>query len=581
VEDCSSQRHDAAPRWDLRFPGRLQKELDAFSAEGVNPTVDEGALQDGRLVLDFQWPFDGSVLPLRAVYPDSFPFLRPQVILLDRSRSSGRHIASDGTLCLIGRDSRQWTSSLTVPALLRERLADALTASGVEDPQGEPAEFWWNGSTLDDLPYCLVETTWELWAKGIDSGRLTIKYTLEDSDKGIPRLRAVMTKVVVADGAVLFEWSGRLPSFFVGREAREVTIPWERLERLPLPDENALRTVMDTSKKASSSPNFSALSLSTRRYRLNAFLYPSELEWKRQGDAWLFALFWGGKQSFLGRKPLSGGVVRTLRAGAADLTSRAPQVAALATKKICVIGVGAIGATLAIEMARNGVTELRLLDSDIVEPGNSVRWPLGASAWGQSKVAALAEFIASEYPNCQVSCVRHLLGTQSPKYPFRDEKALSDATNGVDLVIDATAAYWNMAYIHDFVGQQGLRLMAMHASPPVTGGVVVFYGPNGGCPACLLRAWDDGSIPEPPGIGDESGLAQPPGCAERTFAGVSYDLQEISLHAMRVASAFLVNGSSTDLTVVHTLSFDVQSGVKLPSWRAETLSRHTDCRCAT
>jgi hypothetical protein len=580
VEDSSSQQHGLVPRWDLRFPGRLQKELDAFSAEGVDPTVDKDALQDGRLILDFQWPYEESALPLRAVYPDSYPFLRPHVILRDRSLFPGRHVSSDGTLCLIGRDSRQWTSSLTVPALLREMLADAMNAGGIEDPQGEPDEFYWNGSILDDAPFCLVETTWDLWTKGIDSGLLTIRYALDESDKRKPYLRGAMTKVVAPDGTVLFEWSGRLPAF-LGHAADEVTIPWERLEKLALPDENAFRSLMDASKKASSSPSFSSQSLSTRRYRLNAFLYPSGLEWRRKGDGWLFSLLWGGKQGMLGRKKLEGGVIRTLRAGVADLTSRAPQAASLSTKKVSIIGVGAIGATVAIEMARNGVKELRLLDSDIVEPGNSVRWPLGASAWGQSKVEALAEFITKEYPNCEVRCVRHLLGFQSPKYPYRDEQALSDATDGVDLVIDATAAYWNMAYIHDFVGKRGLRLMAMHASPPVTGGVVVLYGPNGGCPACLVRAWDDHSLAAPPGIGDDSGLAQPAGCAERTFTGVSYDLQEISLHAMRVATTFLAGGGSTDLTLVHTLSFDLQSGVKLPSWRADALNRHAGCSCGT
>lgn len=149
-------------------------ELDAFKAESVDPRLDHDALQDRRLILDFEWPHEGDVLSLRAVYPDSYPFLRPQILLRDPAPFRGRrHVAPEGTICLIGRDSRQWTSSLTVPALLREKLADALKANDNEDPQGEPAEVWWNGSPADDLPYCLIETTWDLWSKGIDSGRLT------------------------------------------------------------------------------------------------------------------------------------------------------------------------------------------------------------------------------------------------------------------------------------------------------------------------------------------------------------------------------------------------------------------------
>ncbi|MGY4498051.1 hypothetical protein ACVWYH_001982 [Bradyrhizobium sp. GM24.11] len=555
-------------------------ELDAFMAANVEPRVDPDALQDRRLILDFEWPHEGGFLSLRAMYPDSYPFLRPQVQLLDPAPfRTRRHVAPDGTVCLIGRDSRQWTSSLTVPALLGEKLVDALEAKENEDQQGEPPEVWWNGTPTEDLPYCLIETTWDLWTRGIDRGQLTVKYTMEEGQADAPRLRAAITRVFRADGGVLAEWNSRPPMFLRGDNVGELTIPWERLDKAPFPDnEDALRSLIG-SAVASSSPIFRSSRLSARQFRFNAFLYPSELEWKRQGDGWLFALSHGTKKGFQGRKPIMGGAVRTLRAGLSDLTSRAPYASALRNKTVCVIGTGAIGAPVAIDLARNGINELRMLDSDILEPGNSVRWPLGASAWGRSKVEALDAFIKSEFPYCDVHIIKHQLGSQSQKYPFRDERALADAVEGADLVIDATAAYWTMAFIHDFTAQRGLPLIAMHASPPVTGGVVVLYGSEGGCPACLLHAWDDGSIAKPPGIGDSTGLVQPPGCSERTFTGMSYDLWEISLHAARVASAFLSAGRVKNSTTVHTLLFGEQAGVKLPSWSAKTLSRHANCTC--
>ncbi|MGY4426083.1 hypothetical protein ACVWY2_008532 [Bradyrhizobium sp. JR6.1] len=146
-------------------------ELDAFRAESVEPHLDKGALQDGRLVFDFEWPREGDILPLRAVYPDGYAILRPLVLLRDPAPFRGRrHVAPDGTICLIGRGSRQWRSKLTVPALLKEKLAEALKAIGNEDPQGEPAEVWWNGTPIEDWPFCLIETTWNLWVKGIKSG---------------------------------------------------------------------------------------------------------------------------------------------------------------------------------------------------------------------------------------------------------------------------------------------------------------------------------------------------------------------------------------------------------------------------
>ncbi|MCS3519232.1 ThiF family adenylyltransferase [Bradyrhizobium elkanii] len=579
MHDRSAQQ-ELAPQWDLRFPGRLQMELDAFKAENVDPKPDKDALKDGRLVLDFEWPYGGDVLSLRAVYPDGYPFLRPQVLLREPGRFSGRrHVAPDGTICLIGRESRQWTSSLTVPALLTEKLADALKAVGNEDPQGEPPEVWWNGRPIDDLPFCLIETTWDLWTRGLNSGQLTVRYTFDDSSSDAPLLRAAVTRVLSEDGVVLAHWNSRLPAFLAGDNARELTIPWERLDQAPFPDSGDTLRDLVGSVIAASSPIFPLSRLSKRQFRLNAFLYPSELGWQQKGDGWLFALAEGTKKGFQLRRSVKGGAVRTLRAGPSDLLSRAPQASAMCLKKVCLIGTGAIGAPVAIDLARNGIKELRLLDFDILEPGNSVRWPLGASAWGRSKVEALEAFIKNEFPYCDVHTIKHQLGSQSEKYPFRDERALADAIEGVDLVIDATAAYWNIAFIHDFVAQRGLPLMAMHASPPVTGGIVVLYGPDGGCPACLLRAWRDGSIIKPPGVGDESGLVQPPGCSERTFTGVSYDLQELSLQAMRVASTFLAAGRTNSSTAVYTLSFDAESGVRLPSWHLDILDRHATCTC--
>ncbi|WP_225670255.1 hypothetical protein [Bradyrhizobium hereditatis] len=142
------------------------------------------------------------------------------------------------------------------PALLREKLADALEAKENEDPQGEPAEVWWNGAPIEDLPFCLIETTWDLWTKGIDSGWLTVKYTIEDCQADAPRLRADITRVFAADDAVLAEWNSRLRMFTGSDNARELTIPWERLDKVPFPDnKDALRSLIG-GDITSSSPLF-------------------------------------------------------------------------------------------------------------------------------------------------------------------------------------------------------------------------------------------------------------------------------------------------------------------------------------
>lgn len=583
----ADQQDGLRPHWDRRFPGRFQWELESYRRAGATPTIESAALAQGVLIIDFDWPFDGRALPLRAIYPDGYPYLRPHVVLKDPSLFPSRHVSpNDGTLCLIGRDSRQWSSALTVPQLVRDQIAEAMKGGPNEDHQGEPAEFWWNNLAGSNPSYCLVDTAWNIAAmEHASSGWLTVRYKLADENSEGPLMQAAVTEVTSDDGTVLAKSHGAFPPQLCGDSVSELKVPWERLNTPPLPDHVSQNhsglTKLLQSKTAITSPLFQTKKLSKHRFRLNAFLYQSELGWEQKGDAWLFALIFGGAKAFEGRGIAQPRIVRTLRSGISDLVSRVPSVQALSSKTVGLIGVGALGAPLAIELARNGIKELRILDFDIVEPGNSIRWPLGTSAWGQAKVDALEKFIRSEYPNTVVKVVRHCLGTVSEKPPYGDAKALDEVLQGVDLAIDATAAYWTTALVQDFARQQQLHLLSLYASPPVTGGVVALYGPEGGCPSCLEHAAEAGLISRPPGMGDEGALLQPAGCSERTFTGASYDLQELSLQAVRAAVAFLSEGVGRGSSTVYTLSFQESGGVRAPSWRVDQLPPQPQCSCRT
>lgn len=67
-------------------------------------------------------------------------------------------------------------------------------------------------------------------------------------------------------------------------------------------------------------------------------------------------------------------------------------------KKICVVGVGAIGSIVCESLARSGVTTLALWDDDTVEPGNICRSTYQVQDIGKSKVEALREHIVSINP---------------------------------------------------------------------------------------------------------------------------------------------------------------------------------------
>lgn len=73
------------------------------------------------------------------------------------------------------------------------------------------------------------------------------------------------------------------------------------------------------------------------------------------------------------------------------------------TGAVLIVGAGAVGGFLAEELARLGISPLRLVDFDVLNVENLVRHPLGAGALGQPKASALASKISRDFPLCDVS----------------------------------------------------------------------------------------------------------------------------------------------------------------------------------
>lgn len=548
---------------------------------GNSLQVDEKALGNGVLIVEFDWPLDGRLIPLRVTYPDSFPRLRPIVKLRgDPSAFPPRHCSPiDGTLCLLGRDSRQWRQKWTMRNLLELQLQSALTDTGEEDQQGEPAEYWWNHYGRRGS-YCLVDSSWSLGAA--TNGTLQLQYQLHKADD-IPEVRAVVTEIRDAAGAVIDSWDGAMPA---GLEAgKKITIPWIYIDEAILPD-GRQQSIVNLIGRFAKTPPFVELSPSLAA-RWFGIIYKMEIGFQSNGLGWLFPFLYGPKRVF---RPAKSGkreqaphltFLPTYRAGEADRGRRVPAVGILRDKKIAVVGLGAVGAPLAVELARNGCRKLHLLDHDVVEPGNSIRWPIGASAWGRRKTEVLSSFIRREYPWTEVVEHNHAIGGFEDDRPERgDDGVFSSILSDVNMVVDGTASYGVSTILSDLCRGHGIPLVCLYASPPVEGGIVARFTPDSGCPTCLEFALHSGSIERPPGFDGERGLQQPPGCAERTFTGASFDLQELSLQAARLVVETLNAAGTCHDSVVHSLSLVTNGHRSPPAWRVNLLPKMDGCSCA-
>lgn len=568
----------AGPLWDTHFPGLMAWELERLKELARAVEIDQPKLAQGLLVVRFEWPFGESFLPLEAHFPGSYPFTRPQVRLLSgREDWPERHVSPvDGTICLLGRDTAQWSPAYYLAKLLTDQLENALLGDGAEDPQAEPADVWWNG--LAPLPdsYCLVDSAWK-FDEG-SQGRLEFSFALDEFE--VPRIRGVIRRVLADDGTVLAEWSEPLPAD-IAKSNRRISVRWYRAGHVVLPHQPVAAQLSELRNQhlgGLGAPTSIGKNLSARPF---VFVHPIEQFGGGHAEGWIFGLDWGTPRSFDKKGPRANhgiklGFLPILRAGSDDLHHRVPDAAALRGKRVAVFGVGAIGAPIAIELARNGVAELCLVDHDIVEPGNSERWPLGAPSWGRRKTEALAEHLRSQFPAVVIVPVNHQLG--QPSDQDTDDSALAVALADADIVVDSTVSSGVTYFLWDRCMRQGTSLVKVGATPTLGGGSVVLHVPGGGCPVCLQYARTDKSVATPPG-GEETPLGiQPPGCGERTFTGADYDLRELSLQSVRLVVATLRDGKTSGL--VQTLALKNSDGEPiLPHWLEQALPQHSAC-CA-
>lgn len=570
------------PSWERKFPGRMDWEIHALESKATRLTK---AIRRGILQVEFDWPAGEGRVDLRAIYPTAFPYLRPHVLLLSNPADwPDRHVApTDGNICLLGRDTAQWRPNDTLADLLDSQLESALRGTGAEDPQGEPAEVWWNGLGKPGN-FCLVDSSWDLHSA--QGGTLVLRVAVDRvaNDPRQPnqfslRTRIAITAVRNEKGEVIASWIAPLPADLA--DGKVCYAPWKRLDSTLLPKGNPA-LVLQQARHAGLGKNNTASPIDHGLgARFFAFVHPTELTEREVGDGWIVGMDVGPLRHFnqRGNKQVTTHVIPIYRAGKRDIGERVPAVDALNGKRIAVIGTGALGAPLAIELARNGASELRLLDHDQVEPGNSIRWPLGAAAWGKYKVLALKQHIDQHYPGCQVEPFVHQLG--GPQELQTDDEVLEKILRGVDLIIDASASHGINRLLWDHSQRAGIPLVRLGATPDVTGGTIVLHTPDGGCPVCLQWHRDEAhaSIPSPPGA-DSTDLIQPSGCAERTFRGADYDLQELSLQAMRIAARVLSEDETRSESTVYTLAMrDAHGGAIPPAWETSALPPHHYCPC--
>lgn len=564
--------------WWRRFPALLQAELDAFKAHGATASVVSKA--NGFLVLEVRWPTEAGALALRVGYCPTHPYGRPSVGTSELSLS--RHQCPfSGTLCLLTQGSDQWRPGEKVADLIASQLPRAILAAQAHD-QGRSGD----AAALEEHAPDPLTTYFDhlcdrdsialydaaLRAPPGSSGPAT--FSVRQRPTG--GVEFILRTLRPANGpwyAPEFEpWEEPAP-------VQVVTGRWVRMRPEATSDLASLagqvelivaRDGAGPKKKPRHARPASAGS------ELTVILLNEEVEYGRDGAGCLF-LHRSAQNQFA--------LVRGRRI-ASDLLARTPVSAGLRDKRVLLVGVGAIGGFVGLELVRAGLGRLDAIDGDTVEPGNSVRWILGREYWGRPKVYALADYATRNYPFSQV--IGHPLkvggavntAERAIEWGGHPLHWLRERVREADLVLDATASLECQLFLEGFCREEGKPYILGHATEGAAGGVVAQFAPDRlGCRVCLDEHWSDKSLPEP--NVDPSGVLTPVGCNQPTFTGGAFDLQEVSMEMVRAALGVLVPGlyprRGPGLAIVDLA--EAAGGRLTPRWTNHDLAPHPRCRC--
>lgn len=569
-------------RWYDEYQERLEFELRALRDAGFSYEVDEEKRAAGQLVLTVKYSIDGVEHPLKVVFPADYPYFPFQAFAPTLSLAHHQDPYSK-LLCFVARIDSEWNAATdTVAKYLVEQLPEVLNANqdgvaAAEAHEGAPVTGY-----MGFQPNSLVITA--EWKLPSDKQRGRLLIGLEAGTDANSLLRGAVFEVRDLDGNLLGEADPRIQACYAGR----LNARWVRLPGPPKSTE-PLRVLAEATSAwpALNTPVFSG------GPDVIGIVFQDLARFREFHDLWVFLVRRRDRDiAERGRKRLPPGdqitcyLARPDRGGRDDIQSRVPRLQALAGKKATVFGLGALGSALAWQLARAGIGRLALVDHDFVQSGNTPRWTMGMTAAGFDKASVLAAFIAQNYPFVEPMPIGWKVGAPIPLdaaqiWQDSHEKLRAQAFDATDLIVDCTVEFTVHHFLSSLAWKRGVPYIWVSGTPGSWGGIVgrAMRGKTHGCWHCFKCNQTDGAYPTP--AAEEGPDVQPVGCFSPTFTGSGFDMDSVSLTAVRLAIATLCIGAENGYP-----DFDWDIGIVnlwnggrpiAPHWETFRLDRHKAC----
>jgi molybdopterin/thiamine biosynthesis adenylyltransferase len=530
------------PWWE--HDGALEAEKAWFEADGLDFALDEKKLRDDGVVV-----FRGLLrlgtrrVAADVVYPPSYGAGgHPEVVAVELP--VGRHRTSDGRLCLdhsVFGDSHPMDGATAV--LRAERLWD-LWENDRRQLEREEA----------DAP----DPAANHFAFRPEAAITLLDFDIAGCDRGYFRLHAAQLEPLrgVIDEVRVTHPHATTVSSTASAEAlkgvHEINGAWIRVEEPPPQTVGELAPWLEEHHRAFRDSQFrygKQQAEAAGRPDLPtvfAFVYPDEGPGRgERHDAWLFCV--------ADVRTGTAYYARSFPLRAEERWLRQPQLEPLASRKLVIVGLGALGSQVADLLAKAGVGRFVLVDYDYITHGNRIRHQLGLRDLGLSKVRAMERRLLSVNPWCQVETYDCRVGAAyAGDYeslgPKLDEAVFKHVTS-CDVLVNASAHSVTGRHLSGMAFDS--RTVAVHAwvSAGAWGGRVLVQRPGqSGCWECLGRYQDEDRerdttiVPQLAADPDVREISER-GCADVTFTGPGFEIAAAAAATARIVVQALLQGT--------------------------------------
>lgn len=500
--------------WWGSLPGRVKTERAAI-AELADRASWLGDVrwklgENARLTARFTITVEDRAHPMTMTYPVYFPDAPPIVVPVEDVRLSGHQYGAGGELCLEFRPDN-WEPEITGAMMIES--AYRLLA-------GEIAE---NGAGL-------VPDAHEITPEQ-DIRRSTLRFVLLDEAKAV--LDGLLPTETVPISFVEHFYTGHWVAHLV-----KIGDRWEQVNPIVTAKlQTGLAVRLPGGMDLPATGGFDDLMSFLRAGDMQQI---SQLVAEERND--LFVVFVSDAGVTLldfykkdGEKLYR---YRTVRAPASE--HRLPEAyAQLKDKSVAVLGCGSLGSKIAVSLARSGVGEINLLDSDILLPGNLVRHDHDNRGVGIHKADVVKRRILEVAPSAKVYIQKALIGGQESAGSV--DLALR-IIGQCDIIIDATANPQVFNLCGAVARQESKPFMWAEVFAGGIGGLIVRCVPDKEPVPHIARrqvlAWfDHQGIPAPVRERRDYGAV---GSDEQPFVADDGDVSVIAAHAARMAIDTLV-----------------------------------------